>query len=159
MSALFLHVRLRGSPTPLPLKALHRGCRLAAQWLDGPGVELTSMLLAHPPMQHALLDAEVPRNVRDHRSRFLDQLHCVPLELVRERSSRPWHVGSLNTSCHSICPGNRGKPTAICDRRGIRSTSRTRTHGYLHLWNPPRKALYQGRLKAGAQSVDGRMRC
>ncbi|WP_183028165.1 zincin-like metallopeptidase domain-containing protein [Variovorax sp. UMC13] len=50
---------------------------------------------------------------------LLDQLHRFPLEFVRKRSSRPWHVCLLNTSCHSMCPGNRGKPSKPRIRHGF----------------------------------------
>ena len=53
-----------------------------------------------------LLDAHVPRTVRELSSGQLDQLQRFPRELVGKRYFPPWHVCLFNT-CHSMCPQSR----------------------------------------------------
>ena len=58
--------------------------------LAGAHIEHAIALLIAPASEHALLDTEVPRNVRDLRSWLLDQFHRLTLP--------PQHIMSFDVS-------------------------------------------------------------
>jgi len=69
----------------------------------------TATLLADPAPEHTSINAEVSRNVRNGGAWLLAQVHRFMFKFVREAPSGSCQVYLLNTSCHWMCPGNRGK--------------------------------------------------